>query len=258
MLLSPRGAPAGAADPKSAAAWRAYPANTILQSMYLPAVVCRSFEWYEREYRQLPAEQASAYFRDSARRFNELAVEKFLPVLDEPRAGDLALLSAVAYVATREVRGHTAQLQEILTTRRRGPDTADIHTACLEALLATTDDRAATARFLAELGAQADPPPGRQLCIAGLRRLEPEAGQELFACLGRCPAGAQRRRLALLVQRVTGLRSPVPLNFWRDTTDPEQSAAAAANWTSQAASSVRSATGAHRVGDRTSPSGKTP
>lgn len=210
--------------------------------MYLPAVVCQSFDWYEREYRQLPAEQASAYFRESAQRFQEMAIEKFLPVLNEPRAGDQTLLAAVAYVATREIHGHTLQLQEILTTRRRGPGAEDIQTACLDALLATTDDRAATARFLAELGAQADPPPGRPLCIAGLRRLEPEASRELFAYLGRCPAGAQRRRLALLIQRVTGLRSPVPLAFWRDTTDPEKAAEAAANWRSQDRQSARPGT----------------
>ena len=191
---------------------------------------CGPTETYIRKYEMLPAIKARKYFHESAVRFEDFAAEEFLPVLDIPRAGDLILLSAVTYVATRAVEGHEAQLREIFVTPRSGAGGRDIHRACLDGLVATTQDRTALARFLAEVGSQADPPPGRSLCIDGLRRLQPEANDAMFALLAQEEDPHQRRRLAVLVQRVTRERSPEPLRFWSEETSGKAITAAIDTW----------------------------
>jgi len=186
-----------------------------------------------RQRQALPAREARDYFRESAREFDDYAADRFPKVLNEPRAGELALLAGAAYVATRHVPGYQAQLKELFTTRLDGKFADDIHEACLEGLLATTEDRRSLARFLAYVGSQPDPAAKRHLCIDGLRRLPPEATEEMFAYLGRSTNGVHRRRLAWLIQTVTRTRSPQPLRFWRVVSDCDMIEDTIAEWLGQ-------------------------
>lgn len=180
-------------------------------------------------HEELPAREARAYFHESSRRFEFHAAQEFPKVLREPRAGNSALLAALGFVATRRPEVDQKLLEEILVIRRSGPDGSLVQARCVDAMVAATRDRAATARFLAYAGSRFDPPADRRICIEGLKRLNPEATAEMLAYLERSPDRFHRRRLATMLRGVCGVDSPVRLRDW-ETMDQEAAQAAIDDW----------------------------
>jgi len=180
-------------------------------------------------HEELPPREARAYFHESSRRFEFHAAQEFPKILREPRAGSSALLAALGFVATRRPEVDQQLLEEILVIRRSGPDGALVQARCVDAMVAATRGRAATARFLAYVGSRFDPPADRRTCIGGLKRLNPEATVEMLAYLERSPDRFHRRRLATMLRGVCGVDSPVRLRDW-ETMDQEAAQAAIDDW----------------------------
>lgn len=174
-------------------------------------------------------EAATLYLNFAANEFEMYATKNYPRILRDPHAGDLAMLGAVRFVQTRSVRGQEQALREVFTTRREGKLGKDIDEACLDALMDCTANKTATARFLADVGSRRRALPTTALCGKGLKRLGAPA---IAALLDSIPAeedGVRRRKLALLLGRVSKTKLPEPLRFWSKA-DSEAIGAALTRW----------------------------
>jgi hypothetical protein len=186
--------------------------NMLRQPRYLEIAV--PVERCGRTYWERPAEQASAYFEEVCRYFEEAIAEGLDKPLTESTDDETSLLGRIRLIQRRGITGFESELRGLLSSRRRGALGREVHRASLEALLTTDSDRASLARYLAYVSSLEYPACGRELCVAGLRELRPEADNEILAYLGRTQDRLRRRRLALLLGRVTRVPSPQPLRFW--------------------------------------------
>ncbi|MHC4089865.1 MAG: hypothetical protein ACYSUQ_01205 [Planctomycetota bacterium] len=157
---------------------------------------------------------ARNYLKEVAEDFEEYAAEKYIPALSTPEADADTLLAGVSFVATRKVAGHESRLREILTTRLRGKVGQQIETACVDALIATTDDPVATARFLALVATQRNPSSASKSCEVGLKRLGESACEALLRELAGRHQSLRIRRLAALLTRIARVPSPEPPATW--------------------------------------------
>ncbi|MCB9850813.1 MAG: hypothetical protein H6817_08925 [Phycisphaerales bacterium] len=171
------------------------------------------------------------YFRDVTWRFEQFAQQRYLEPLADPNSGETVLLAGLSYVTTRQATVPMEHLKGIFNSRRSGDNAKLIYDLCLDAILANTEDPTATVDFLAYVGSLPDPPPGEALCREGLGRLQPEANYEMLEFMNRTTDKFQRARLAGLLERVSGVTSPEPVEFWRSA-DPEAAATAIEAWRS--------------------------
>ena len=158
---------------------------------------------------------ARKYLSEVIKQYEEYAAKHYLAALGSPQADDLLRLAGLRFVATRQIEGHESAVREILTSRFMGPVGQQIDAASLEALLATTEDPVATARFLAWVATLDRPLPTSKLCDEGLRRIGPPAHAALLAELAESHRPGHRVKLARLLAEVSGVSSPEPVVFWR-------------------------------------------
>lgn len=156
--------------------------------------------------------------------FEDYALAHYLPAVNEGGPDPAILVAGLRFIATRGIEGHEARLREIFTTRYPGKLNREIAEACLEALLATTKDAAATAQFLA-LVATRDLP-ASPVCDRGLQELGPVAYQALLTELTQSHQGFRLRKLARLLGRLSKVPSPKPIPFWEQANVDERCAAA--------------------------------
>lgn len=169
---------------------------------------------------------ARNYLNEVIYDFEEFAKAAYLPALNDLEADERDLLAAVSYVGSRNETGHTSRLQEILTTRMQSRIKREIDAACIDALVKTTDDPHATARFLALVATQQNPLPAAQYCQEALRSLGPPAIEILLQELLSQDHDANRlAKLARLLYRVSRVPSPEPFTHWvRGEYEPRKSA----------------------------------
>ena len=158
---------------------------------------------------------ARKYLSEVIEQYEKYAAKHYLAALDSPQADDLLRLAGLRFVATRQIEGHESAVREILTSRFMGPVGREIDAASLEALLATTEDPVATARFLARVATLDRPLPASTLCDEGLRRIGLAAHAALLAELAEPHQPGRRVKLARLLAEVSGVSSPEPVAFWR-------------------------------------------
>jgi hypothetical protein len=170
---------------------------------------------------------AISYLKEVTKDFEIYAKKNYLAALDDVGASDPMKLAAVSYVASRGIKGHESALQEAFTTRYKGKIGDEIMATCLDALLDTSEDRVATARFLALVVTGEDPPPAARLCRPGLKRLTPECDDALLTELAAAHTPAQLARLAQLLAETSNTSSPEPLAFWKSAQETERKEAAA-------------------------------
>jgi hypothetical protein len=173
---------------------------------------------------------ADSYLRSVAREFENHATRQYLPVLETPQPDLPALLAALRFVETRGLEGYEARLRQIIDTRHVGRIGREIEAACVDALLATTTDRMAAAKFMA-LTATRDMPAAR-LCERALERLAPRSFKALLSELTQAHPGPRLRKLAHLLGRLSKVRSPEPMSFWEKANE-NQRINAVANWETQ-------------------------
>ena len=168
--------------------------------------------------------------RRVAGEFEAYAAKHYLPALTA-RDPDLAiLLAALRFVETRRVEGHEPRLWEILTTRYAGKIAREIEAACVDAILATTEDSFATAQVMA-LTATSDLPVARR-CEKALEQLGPDSLETILTELTQSHPGPRLRKLARLLSRLSKVPSPEPFSFW-GRADLDQRTEAVTKWEGQ-------------------------
>lgn len=170
-----------------------------------------------------------SYFAKVARDFEQFAERTYPPALADPKAPDHRVLAGLRYVETRRVSGHESVLRELLLLKRRGKLADDINAACLDALIATCDDKEGLAELLAEVGSRPRPLPASKLCADGLQRLGPVGCEVLLRRLAVSDNGLSRRKLARMLSQASGTVMPEPLRFWKDA-EPADLQAAVEDW----------------------------
>jgi hypothetical protein len=168
---------------------------------------------------------AENYLKFVIKQFDDYAKEKYLPALEAADAEPETILAALNYVRTRKVQGHEQRLREIFTAPWTGHFARDIREACLDALVRTSEDPDDTARFLILTAATTQHDHVEQLCKEGLLGMRDTATAVLLDELPRTEDGHRRRKLALLLAKVSRVGMPEPLRFWRDAEAAEIQAA---------------------------------
>ena len=133
------------------------------------------------------------------------------------------------FVETRRLTGYESALREVFTSPRKGKEARTVDRACLDALVESTQDAASTAHFLADIATRNKPLRTSPLCAEGLKRLGPAANAVLLERLSIESRKVQRRKLALLLVKVSRTGMPEPLPFWSDA-PPAELTEALARW----------------------------
>jgi len=149
--------------------------------------------------------------------------------LRSPKSDADTLYSSLRYITTRTVQGHDGALRELLTSPRAAQHDGKIASVALDALLATSQSRTGTARFLAS--AATDPAHASIVLVLerGLWQLRPESVEALFGELMRPYDGSRLRAIARLLHRLTDVRPPQSVKFWQEA-GPADRAKAISVW----------------------------
>jgi hypothetical protein len=173
---------------------------------------------------------AVEYLDEVTEGFEAYAERVYLGALNDPRPDPDHLLAGIRFVGTRDIDGYGDRLHEILTTRFPRRVKSKIDAACIDALIATTEDPQATARHIARGATERTPMPPRRLAEDALRRLGPAACEALLVELARPSFDAARvRRLAGLLTSVCRVPSPDPVGAWARA-DPQRRQQAVDAW----------------------------
>ncbi len=164
-----------------------------------------------------------------AKDFEAYAEAHYLPAIKNPEADELTILAGLRFVETRAIGGHDSRLREIFTTRRKGEIGREIDDACLHALLATSEDMASTAAFLALVATMREPLATSRLAEIALHELRPVGTEAVLRQLAKPRNAKQLRRLARMLVRMTHVQPPEPMDFW-ETADTTRRREATDRW----------------------------
>lgn len=159
---------------------------------------------------------ARKYFTSVVKQFEEYTDSRYLRGLRSPDSDAATLLASLKFIETREITGHDAALRELFTSPRAALAGGKIAEACLDAMITTCESRVQTARFLATA---ATDPALRSVALVterGLWQLRAESIEAVLGELMRPYEGERLRAIVRLLHRLSEVRPPEPIKFWRD------------------------------------------
>lgn len=156
--------------------------------------------------------------------FEAYAKQHYIAALGKQNTDHLIVLAGLRYVVTRRVKGLESRLKEIFTTRYTSKIGRSIDDTCLDALITTTEDPLANARFLAFVATLAKPLPTTPLAEKALLKLDSVAAEALLLELARPLNARQQRKLVRLLMRLTKVKPPVPISFWKQENQAQRKA----------------------------------
>lgn len=165
---------------------------------------------------------ATEYLEGVIAQFEQFASENYPPAIGDPKSADTLLLAGLRFVHTRHITDRQSALQEAFTETHTGKLARTNDKACLDALIDCSTNAVATAQVLADVGSRRKPLPTTELCCEGLKRLGPPAVEVLINKLAGEEDGIRRRKLALLLTRVSGTRMEETLRFWHKAEQAER------------------------------------
>lgn len=157
-----------------------------------------------------------------AKDFEIYAETHYLPAVDDREAAELNLLAGLRFLETRTIGDHENRLREIFTTRRGSKLGREIDGACLDALLATSDDAVATAGFLSLVATMPRPLPTSRLAEKSVCLLGSDGKEGLLRELARPHDAPHFRGLARMLMRISRVPPPEPIGFWENADQAER------------------------------------
>ena len=133
----------------------------------------------------------------AVRYFDTYGREELPAALAREDATPMELIGGLRFIETRGLTGYESQIQEWLTSRIESPLAREVYEACIDALIATSQSQATTARFLARVAIRDEPLPSSGYCRKAIARLGPPAFDELLYLIADAESGAERSRLAI-------------------------------------------------------------
>ncbi len=149
-----------------------------------------------------------------AKDFETYAEAHYLPAVEAREPDELNLLAGIRYVETRAVGEKEKRLKELATTRRTGSVGRETDQACLDALLATSDDPVSTAGFLAVVAAAPRPLPTSVIAKRSVRLLGPVGIEAILRELAKPHEARRLRGLARLLMDISRIQPPESIGFW--------------------------------------------
>ena len=157
-----------------------------------------------------------------AKDFERYAKDHYLPAVKNHEADDILVLAGLRYIATRRVMGLDGALREIFTTRYTAKIGRAIDDACLDALLATAEAPLSNARFLAQVATLPRPLPTSPLAEGALLKQASVAAEAMLQELSGSLEAKQQRKLVRLLMRLTKVKPPLPIAFWKQANRAER------------------------------------
>lgn len=156
--------------------------------------------------------------------FEKYAEAHYLPAVKKHKTDNALLLAGLRYIKTREITGLESRLREIFTTRYTTKLGRAIDDACLDALLAMAQEPLSNARFLAQVATLPKPLPTSPLAEKALLSQESVAAEALLLELAKPFEAKQQRNLVRLLIRLTHVKPPLPISFWKQENQAERKA----------------------------------
>lgn len=172
---------------------------------------------------------ATSYLKQVTKDFEKYGEKHLVPAMSQADCDADTLLAALRFTATRRLTKQHVTIREVLTTPRAAPLAAAINDAALEALLRTTNDSAADARFLLPHAFDEGNPAICEVARRGLKQIGRPARDVLLTELGKPEPMVKPRKIARLLMDEFRAKPPVGIAFW-DSADPAARQQTAEDW----------------------------